>query len=255
MQEINSFKKGIRDGIPICLGYISVAFAFGILAVSSGLSVLEAVLISAFNVTSAGQLAAVPIIALGGGFFELALAQFIINLRYALMSVSLSQKLGGSVSLSDRFLISFVNTDEVFAVAMSNSSLVGRKYLFGLILTPFLGWTSGTLLGALAGNVLPSVIVSALGIALYAMFIAIVVPASREDKNVALCSLLAVTLSCILYFTPVLKDIPSGFAIIICAVLASLLFAIVAPVKDDAEDSDKANISDTEADGEEEGNA
>jgi predicted branched-subunit amino acid permease len=235
MLENNSFKKGVRDGIPICLGYISVAFAFGILATSSGLSVLEAVLISALNVTSAGQLAAVPIIALGGGFFELALTQLVINMRYALMSVSLSQKLGRSVSLADRFLISFVNTDEVFAVAMSNSLGVGRNYMFGLILTPFLGWTGGTLLGALAGNILPQVIVSALGIALYAMFIAIVIPTASEDKRVALCALCAVVFSCILYFTPGLRDIPSGFSIIISSVLASLVFAIFAQIEDEEE--------------------
>lgn len=237
MLEMNSFKKGIRDGIPICLGYLSVAFAFGILATSSGLSVVEAVLISALNVTSAGQLAAVPIIALGGGFFELALTQLVINMRYALMSVSLSQKLSEKVSLPDRFAISFVNTDEVFAVAMSNPGTVGSKYLYGLILTPFLGWTSGTLLGALAGNVLPGLVVSALGIALYAMFIAIVIPAARGDKKVALCSLVAIALSCLLYFTPVLSEIPSGFAIIISAVVASLIFAIAAPIPDEAEEN------------------
>ncbi len=243
MQEINSFRKGVRDGIPICLGYISVAFAFGILATGSGLSVAEAVLISAFNVTSAGQLAAIPIIALGGGFFELALTQLVINMRYALMSVSLSQKLGRSVRLPDRFAVSFVNTDEVFAVAMSNMGFVGRRYLYGLILTPFLGWTSGTLFGALAGNILPELVVSALGIALYAMFIAIVIPASRSDKRVALCALVAVSLSCILYFTPVLRDIPSGFAIIISAVLASLVFAIVAPIKEDENEDKDVNLT------------
>ncbi len=235
MQENNSFKKGIGDGIPICLGYISVAFAFGILATSSGLSVLEAVLISALNVTSAGQLAAVPIIAMGGGFFELALTQLVINLRYALMSVSISQKLGHSVSLPDRFAVSFVNTDEVFAVAMSNPSAVGRRYLYGLILTPFIGWTSGTLLGALAGNVLPPLMVSALGIALYAMFIAIVIPAARTDKRVALCALCAAIFSCILYYIPIFSVVPSGFSIIISAVLASLIFAILAPVDDESE--------------------
>ncbi|MBE6537781.1 MAG: AzlC family ABC transporter permease [Ruminococcaceae bacterium] len=239
MLEINSFRKGLRDGIPICLGYVSVAFAFGILATSQGLSVLEAVLISALNVTSAGQLAAVPIIAMGGGFFELALTQLVINMRYALMSVSLSQRMGKSISLADRFAISFVNTDEVFAVAMSSGLQVGRKYMYGLILTPFFGWTTGTLVGALAGNILPGVIVSALGIALYAMFIAIVIPAARGDKKVALCSLLAIGLSCLLYFTPVLRDIPSGFAIIISAVLASLVFAILAPIPDEEESDEQ----------------
>ena len=233
MQENNNYKMGLRDGIPICLGYLSVSFAFGIFATSSGLSVLEAVLISAFNVTSAGQLAAVPIIAGSGGFFELALAQLIINLRYALMSVSLSQKLGRSVRLADRFAIAFVNTDEVFAVASAQHGTVGKKYLYALIATPFLGWTLGTFLGAVAGNVLPALVVSALGIAIYAMFIAIVIPAAKDDKSTALCALVSIVLSCVFTFTPVLNRIPDGFVIIICAVFASALFAIVAPVPDE----------------------
>ena len=108
---------GIRDGIPICLGYLSVSFAFGIFATSAGLSILETVFISMLNVTSAGQLAAVPIIAAAGSYIELILSQLVINLRYALMSVSVSQKFGNSVRLADRFPIAFVNTDEVFAVA------------------------------------------------------------------------------------------------------------------------------------------
>ena len=136
MGENNNFKKGIIDGLPICFGYLSVAFAFGIFAGKNGLSILEALAISMTNVTSAGQLAAVPIIASGGTLIELAITQIIINLRYALMSVSLSQKLGKSVNMLDRFIIAFVNTDEVFAVASSNKLNVGKKYLYGLILTP-----------------------------------------------------------------------------------------------------------------------
>ena len=233
MQENNNSKIGLRDGIPICLGYFSVSFAFGIFACGAGLSVLEAVMISAFNVTSAGQLAAVPIITSGGGFFELALTQFIINLRYALMSVSLSQKLGESVRLRDRFAIAFVNTDEVFAVASSQSGTVGRKYLYSLIVTPFLGWTFGTLVGAVAGNILPAVVVSALGIAIYAMFVAIVIPAARADKSTALCALVSVALSCIFYFVPIINRIPSGFVIIVCSVISSVVFAVVAPIKDE----------------------
>lgn len=234
MTENNNFKMGIRDGIPICLGYISVSFAFGIFAVGSGLSVLEAALISLFNLTSAGQLAAVPIIAAGGSFIELILTQLVINLRYSLMSVSLSQKLGSSVRTRDRFLMAFANTDEIFAVAHSKAEKVGRRYFFGLMITPILGWTGGTLLGALAGNILPEIVISALGIAIYAMLIAVFVPASRADKNVALCVIISVALSCAFYFVPVLNKVPSGFVIIICSVAASLLFAVVCPVPDEA---------------------
>ena len=238
MNENNNSRMGLRDGLPICFGYFSVAFAFGIFATASGLSVTEAFLISAFNVTSAGQLAAVPIIALGGGYLELALTQLIINLRYALMSVSLSQRLGESVRLRDRFLIAFMNTDEVFAVSVARSEYVGRGYMFMLILTPFLGWTGGTLVGALLGGVLPEIILRALGIAIYAMFIAIVVPVAKGDKSTALCAILSVALSVMFYFIPVLSRIPSGFVIIICAVGVSLLFALVAPIKDGEVGSD-----------------
>lgn len=233
--ENKSFSMGIRDGIPICAGYFSVSFAFGIFATGSGLTILEALLISMFCVTSAGQLAAVPIIACSGSFIELALSQLIINLRYSLMSVSLSQKLGKSVRFFDRFLISFVNTDEVFAVSMGKETLLGRKYMFGLILTPYIGWSVGTLVGAIAGNILPEIVVSALGIAIYGMFIAIVTPFAKSGRVGFLCVITATALSCLFYYLPLLSRIPSGFVIIIVTVLVSSLFALVAPIKDGEE--------------------
>ena len=234
----NRFLEGIKDGIPIGLGYLSVAFAFGIFAIECGLTVWQTLLISMCNVTSAGQLAGVPIIAGGGTLIEMAVSQLVINARYALMSVSLSQKLGKSVSLLDRFVISFVNTDEVFAVASAKKGLVGRSYLYGLILTPFLGWSSGTLIGALAGNILPASVISALGIAIYGMFVAIVMPVIKENKKTLLCVLLAVFLSCLFNFVPLLSRVPSGFSIIICAVIASGLFAVIAPVELEEETDD-----------------
>lgn len=231
MKENNSFKIGLASGFPICVGYFSVSFAFGIFAIQNGLSVLEAVLISLTNLTSAGQLAGVPIIAAGGTFIELAITQLVINSRYALMSVSLSQKLGKSISTLDRFIISFANTDEVFAVASSNSKNVGKKYMYGLMILPIIGWTTGTLCGALAGDVLPDSVSSALGVAIYGMFIAIIVPPAKKSLNVAFCVLIATVLSCIFYYVPILKNnIPSGFTIIICSVIASALMAVIAPL-------------------------
>ena len=230
----NTFLKGIVDGIPICLGYFSVAFAFGIFTVSNGLTSLEALLISMTNVTSAGQLAAVPIIVSGGTLFELAASQFVINLRYALMSITLSQKLDESISLFDRLIIAFVNTDEVFAVASSKNE-VGKKYMFGLILTPWLGWSAGTIVGAVAGNILPPLLISALGVAIYGMFIAIVIPPAKEDKHVLFCVIIAIILSCIFRFVPLLSKIQSGFVIIICGVLASALAAALFPIEAEKE--------------------
>jgi predicted branched-subunit amino acid permease len=110
--------------------------------------------------------------------------------------------------------------------------------MYGLISTPILGWTSGTLFGAIAGNILPAIAVSALGIAIYAMFIAIVVPVACFDKKTGLCALLSVALSCLFYFTPVLNTVPSGFVIVICAVLASVVFAILFPIPDEEAESD-----------------
>ena len=213
-----------------------MSFAFGIFALSNGMNIFESLMISMTNVTSAGQLAGVPIIAAGGSLFELALSQLVINLRYALMSVSLSQKLGKSIRFVDRFIIAFVNTDEVFAVATSNKESVGRNYMFGLILTPYFGWALGTLCGAIAGDLLPPIVISSLGIAIYAMFVAIVVPPSKKSHGVALCAVLAIVLSVALEYLPYLKNIPDGFAIILCAVIASGIFALVLPKEVDADE-------------------
>lgn len=232
----NTFLKGITDGLPICFGYFSVAFAFGIFAVENGLSVIEALLISMTNVTSAGQLAAVPIIAGGGTLIELAVTQLVINLRYSLMSVSLSQKMKKSVTLLDKLVIAFVNTDEVFAVASGQEGRLGKNYLYGLIITPYVGWSVGTLVGASAGNILPAVVISALGIAIYAMFVAIVVPPMKKNSPTALCVLTAVVFSCLFRYVPALNKIPNGFTIIICAAAASALFAMVAPREEEEDD-------------------
>ena len=241
----NEFKRGLLHGVPICLGYLAVAFGFGISAKGMGLSFAEIVMISMTNVTSAGQLAGAPIIAGAGSLIELASTQLIINLRYALMSVSLSQKMDGSVRLVDRFLIAFVNTDEVFAVSAVQPHGVSRFYMYGLITLPYLGWAAGTALGAIAGNLLPAIVSTALGVAIYGMFIAIVVPDAKRHKPTALCVLTAIALSLLFTYTPGLSSVSFGFVIIICSVLASALFAFFAPVE-------TAKAPDTEGKGGEE---
>ena len=233
-----SFKMGLYNGITIGLGYLSVAFAFGIFATNSGLGILESVFISMFNVTSAGQLAAVPIISSGGSVFELFLTEVVINSRYSLMSVSLSQKFGDSVRLRDRLIFGFMNTDEVFAVAVSKPASVSRKYMYGLIIAPFVGWTVGTLFGAVAGNILPDVLVSSLGIAIYGMFIAILMPEVRREKSTMLAVIAATALSCLFFYLPQLSKIQGGFVIIIVSVLTSLVFALIRPIDNEEEESD-----------------
>lgn len=239
MTEVNSFKKGLKDGIPICLGYFSVAFAFGIFAVENGLTVFQATVISLTNLTSAGQLAGVPIIT-GGTLPELALSQLIINSRYSLMSVSLSQKFSHKVKLKDKLLISYANTDEIFAVAISQKGEIGKKYMLGLMLLPISGWTSGTLIGAVAGNILPPMVTAALGLAIYGMFVAIVVPAAKKEKATALCVAIAIALSCAFKYIPPLTKVPTGFTVIICSVIAAAILAVVAPIKTEEEVTENA---------------
>lgn len=235
----NSFRNGILDGIPIGLGYLSVAFTFGIMAVEGGLPVAVAVLISMTNLTSAGQLAGIGVMFAGGSLIEMALTQLIINLRYALMSVSLSQKMHSSIRIIDRFWIAFGNTDEIFAVSASKPGELGKRYMFGLIIMPFIGWSGGTLIGAVAGKLLPEIIVKALGIAIYGMFLAVFIPPMKKSAAVSLVVCVAAALSCLFKYVPVLNTVSSGFVIIICAVVSALIGALIKPVKEQEECTDE----------------
>ena len=237
------FLKGIKDGIPIGLGYLSVSFAFGIFAVESGLTIWQTLLISMLNVTSAGQLAGVPIIAGGGTLAELAVSQLVINSRYSLMSVSLSQKLSRKVKLYERFIIAFGNTDEIFAVAICKGQRLTKKYLLSLLALPYIGWVLGTLSGAIAGNILPDILVKALSVSMYAMFIAILVPVIKISKPILACVLSSVSLSCLFKYVPVLNKVPGGFVIIIIALAVCIPLALLAPIKDDIEEEKSANES------------
>ncbi len=230
MNENNNSRMGLRDGMPIGVGYFAISLAFGLFSTSLGIPPLHSLLISMLNLTSAGQIAAVPIIATGGSLFELGLTQLVINARYALMSISLSQRLGTSVSLKDKFLIAFVNTDEIFAVACGKNSLLGRAYLFSLALFPYIGWSLGTISGALLGSILPEFLSTAFSVALYAMFIAILMPAAKASRPTALCILCSIALSCAFKFIPFLSGIHSGTVIVIIAVLLSAVFAFIAPI-------------------------
>ena len=221
----------MTHGIPIALGYISVSFGFGIAAVRAGLSVAAAVGISASNLTSAGQAAGVEIIAAGGTLIELALSQLVINLRYSLMGLSLSQKLDDSFTVPHRLLASYGITDEIFAVAAAQPGKLKPSYMYGLILISALGWTGGTLLGAVAGQALPQMFTAAMGILLYGMFIAIIIPPSRKSRSVFGAVLIAALIS--LLFKFVFTKVSVGFAIIISASVAAAVMALIAPVPDD----------------------
>ena len=226
MKNNSLFKRGLLDGIPIGLGYFAVSISIGIAAVGSGLSVITALLISMTNLTSAGQAAGITLIAAGGSFIEMALVQFVINLRYSLMGISLSQRLDESFTTGKRLFLGTFITDENFAVASGQESL-NVRYMYGLIIVPYLGWAAGTLLGASAGTVLPASVTTALGLALYGMFIAIVVPAMKKSRGVVLAVLLAAAISTLLKLLPIFSGISYGFAVIIASVAAAAVSAWV----------------------------
>ena len=229
------FKKGLKDGVPIALGYLSVSFSVGIMEVSGGLSVFQGALMSLTNVTSAGQFAGIQIIAAGGTILELILTQFIINLRYALMSLSLSQKLSEEMTLWQRLVVAFANTDEIFAVAMSHQKSLAFPYMVGLQSLPVLGWTLGTILGAVAGGILPKPLGNALSVALYGMFVAVVVPVAKKVRPVLFVVMLAAALSCVIYYVPIFSGISAGMSIIICTAVAAALGAVLFPVREEAQ--------------------
>lgn len=229
LQQLN-LKHGLKDGLPIGLGYLSVSFAFGVQASIFGVPAFMSLFISMTNLTSAGQLAGLTIIASIGTILEMILAQLVINARYFLMSISLSQKLGKEFNLAHRFLASAFITDEIFAVAVAKPHILNKKYFYGLVILPYLGWSLGTISGALAGDILPNQITNALGIALYAMFIAIIALPSVKHTGVLVVVLLSAGISCAMFFIPVLSKVSSGLAVIISAVIASAIVAYLFPI-------------------------
>ena len=223
----------MSHGIPICLGYLSVSFGFGILAVKAGLSVFQAALISATNLTSAGQKAGLDVIAAGGAIIEMVLLQLTINIRYSLMALSLSQKLDKSFTTPHRFLASYGITDEIFAVCSAQKEPITPAYMYGMIFIAGLGWVVGTALGAAAGELLPVAVSTAMEIVLYGMFIAIVIPPAKKQHGVLFAAVIAAAMSVIFRFAvPALSE---GFAMIISAVASALLAALIFPVKEEEE--------------------
>ena len=232
MSKIQYFKKGVKDGIPIFLGYLAVSFTFGIAAKNAGLSALEAVLMSATNLTSAGQFAALDIVAGALSYVEMAFTQLIINLRYCLMSSALSQKISQNMPFWHRFIMSFGVTDEIFGLSVSVKGKISPFYSYGIMSVANPGWTFGTLLGIISGSLLPARVISALSVALYGMFIAVIIPPSRKSKIIAGIVIISMTLSFAFTKLPLLKEISSGFRIIILTIVIAGVAAYLFPVKD-----------------------
>lgn len=228
-----SFKKGLKDGIPIGLGYFAVSFAFGMMAVSGGLSVWQAGLISLTNLTSAGQFAGLDIIAASGSYWEMALTQLIINLRYCLMSFSLSQKMKRDMPWWHRFVVSFGITDEIFGVSASQEGKISPLYNYGAMCVAIPGWTLGTVAGAISGGLLPAFAMSALSVAIYGMFLAVIIPPAKTNRAVLGVVLGAMAVSSLFAVVPVLKNVSSGFVIIITTLVVAGAAAYFCPVEEE----------------------
>ena len=237
LMKKQEFLEGIRDGIPICLGYFSVSMAFGLTAVLSGIPIWAAVVISLTNLTSAGQFAGMNLIAAQGALVEIGLTTLIINIRYFLMSISVSQKVDQKMTMKERMAVAFGITDEIFAVSMQRDHELTTAYMAGLILTPVLGWTGGTLVGAVATSLMPPILSNAFGIALYGMFIAIIVPPAKEQKNVLFAVLLAIAASVACKYIPVIKNLSSGWTIILITLVVCVIAAWLFPVEEREENS------------------
>ncbi len=234
-----NFNYGFRKGIPIALGYIPVSFTFGLMAVTGGLPVWLAIFISVTNITSAGQFAGTSLILAGAGYFEITLTTFIINLRYMLMSLSLSQKIQSKMPLYQRLIFAIGITDETFSVASMEQGKLPFFYLLGLITGPVCGWTLGTAMGALICSKLPESLNNAMGIALYGMFIAIIVPPAKKSGTILIIVMISVLTMCILKYIPLFQVISSGFRIIIATVLGAGIGAFLFPVKEAEEEREK----------------
>ena len=225
-----TFFQGMYAGIPIGLGYFAVSFAFGIQARAAGLSAVQAFLLSGTNLTSAGQFAGLAVIQSAGALATLALTQVVINLRYCLMSCALSQKLAPETALVHRFLMACGVTDEIFGVSISVRGRLSPYYLYGQTVVAWPGWAFGTLSGALAGNILPGSVTVALGMALYGMFVAIVIPAARQDRKILGVVIAAAILSLLFYYTPYLSTISAGTRIILVTFLTAGTAAFLFPM-------------------------
>ena len=238
MDRKSSYFRGVRDGIPIAIGYFAVAFALGIRASGVGFSVIESTLLSLLNLTSAGEAAGIALIAAGTTYVELAFTQLVINIRYLLMSCALSQKLSPSTSILHRLLIGFGVTDEIFGISAAIEGKLSPYYSYGAISVAAPGWTLGTLFGAIMGNVLPERAVSALGVTLYAMFLAIILPPARKSRKIAV--IVAISMAASATLTAICSSLSltwftEGFRIIFLTVLISALAAIFFPIDEEKE--------------------
>ena len=226
------FLYGVKRGFPIGLGYLPVSFTFGLMAVNGGLPLWLTVFISLTNLTSAGQFAGTSLILANASYLEVTLTTFVINIRYMLMSLSLSQKLEESITLPQRLLFGFGITDETFSVASSEQGKLTNEYMLGLISMPIIGWSLGTFLGGLICSALPQTLSSAMGIALYGMFIAIIVPPAVTSKPICMIIFISILVTVILKYIPIFAFISDGFRTIIATIIGAMFGSYFYPIND-----------------------
>ena len=224
----NEFKDGIISSIPIVLGYFFVSIGVGVYANNSSISALEAFVMSITNLTSAGEINAITIFGQNGTYFELFLSQILINSRYALMGISLSQKnFEKNFKTKSRLFLSFGITDEIFAVLINKKDNIGLKFSLPLVILPIIAWGTGTYIGAKLGSIIPNDISQCLNILIYAMLIAIIVPEGKKNKCILFTILCAVFFNVVFYYC--FKRVSIGYSIIISSVISAVISAIIFP--------------------------
>ncbi len=223
------YARGLCDGIPIALGYFAVSFALGITAKNAGFTAFQAALTALLTNASAGAYAGFTLVAAGAGYIEMAIMQFIANARYLLMSCALSQKLDSKTGLLHRFILGFDVTDEIFGISMAVGGKLNPAYTYGAMTVSIPCWATGTYLGVVMGSVLPTVVVNALSVGLYGMFLAIIIPPARRDKTIAALVFVSMLASFCFAKAPFLSVIPEGVRIILLTVVISLLAAVLFP--------------------------
>lgn len=227
-----TFVRGMRDGIPICLGYFAVSFALGIAGRGVGMNAVQAFVMSLTMVASAGQFAAITLIGAGAGIIEMITTTIVVNLRYLLMSCSLTQKLSPETKLLHRLALSYCMTDEIFGLSISVDGFLRPVYTYGITMISVSGWCLGTVLGVVAGNILPALVTNALGVAMYGMFLAIIIPPAKENHFLGALVAISMAASGLFSILPYLKAISSGFRVIILTILIAGIAALIHPIEE-----------------------
>ncbi len=233
----SAFLEGVRDGIPIALGYFAVAFSLGIAARNAGLTAMQGFVASTLCVASAGEYALFTMIGAGATFLETAILTLITNARYFLMSCALSQRIDPKMRDIHRYTVGAVVTDEIFGITIARPGYLEPAYNYGAISVSVPGWAAGTALGIIMGNLLPANIVSALSVALYGMFLAIIIPPMKKDRAVALCVAGGFALSWLFNTLPALAAVSAGTRTILLTVAIASAAALLFPVKEGEEDA------------------